>query len=193
MKRVKMGVGRRGVRLLEEGKEWRLSGLLYAGNLVLCAESKEELRAMVGRFAELCRRRGLKVNAGKRNVMVLNGEEELEGDVHVEGIRLGHVSEFKYLGCVLEESGTDGAECSRKVVSGRKVAVATRTLVNTMDLQYEFVRVLHETLLVPVLIYGSGIMLWKEKERSKGLRKACSGGSPIWRGWRGIGLLRVSM
>ena len=28
------------------------------------------------------------------------------------------------------------------------------------------VLVLHETLLVPVLIYGSETMLWKEKERS---------------------------
>ena len=31
---------------------------------------------------------------------------------------LEHVSEFKYLGCVLDESGTDGAECSRKVARG---------------------------------------------------------------------------
>ena len=28
-------------------------------------------------------------------------------------------------------------------------------------------RVLHETLLVPVLTYGSETMLWKEKERSR--------------------------
>ena len=27
--------------------------------------------------------------------------------------------------------------------------------------------VLHETLLVPVFMYGSEIMLWKEKERSR--------------------------
>ena len=46
--------------------------------------------------------------------MVLNGEEGLECEVHVNGIRLEHVSEFKYLGCALDESGTDGAECSRR-------------------------------------------------------------------------------
>ena len=33
---------------------------------------------MVGRFAEACRRRGMKVSAGKSKVMVLNGEEGLE-------------------------------------------------------------------------------------------------------------------
>ena len=32
---------------------------------------------------------------------------------------------------------TDGAECSRKVVSGRKVAGAIRSLVNVRDLQIE--------------------------------------------------------
>ena len=52
----------------------------------------------MGRFAEVCTRIGLKVNAGKSRVMVLNGEEGLECEVHVDGIRLEHVSEFKHLG-----------------------------------------------------------------------------------------------
>ena len=30
-----------------------------------------------------------------------------------------HVSEFQYLGYILDESGTDRAECTRKVASGR--------------------------------------------------------------------------
>ena len=51
-------------------EEWRLPGLLYADDLVLCGESEEDLRVMVGQFAEVCRRRGLKVNAGKNKVMV---------------------------------------------------------------------------------------------------------------------------
>ena len=74
MKEVKMGMGRRGVGLLEDR---RLPGLLYADELVLCGKSEDDLRAMVGRFAEVCRRRGLNVNAGKSKVMVLNGEEVL--------------------------------------------------------------------------------------------------------------------
>ena len=65
--------------------------------------------AIVGWFAEMCRRRGLKVIAGKSKVMLLNGEEGLECEIHIGGIRLEHVLEFKYLGCVLDESGTDGA------------------------------------------------------------------------------------
>ena len=36
-----MGMGRRGVRFQEEGRELRLPGLLYADDLVLCGESEE--------------------------------------------------------------------------------------------------------------------------------------------------------
>ena len=75
-----------------------------------CGESKEDLRAMVRRFVEVCRKRRLKVNAGKSKVMVLNEEEALKCKVHVGGIHFEHISEFKYLWYVLDESGTDGRE-----------------------------------------------------------------------------------
>ena len=39
MKEVKMGMGSRGVRFLEEGREWRLPGILFADDLVLRGES----------------------------------------------------------------------------------------------------------------------------------------------------------
>ena len=40
--------------------------------------------------------RGLKFNASKSKVMVVNGEKGLECEVLVDGIRLEHVLEFKY-------------------------------------------------------------------------------------------------
>ena len=140
-------------------REWRLPGLLYADDLVLCGESEESRFLREGRFVEVCRRSELEVKAGKSKVMVMNREERLECEVYVDGIRLEHVSEFKYLGCVLDESGTDGAECSRKMASGRRIADAIRSLVNARNLQLECTRVLHERLLVHVLMYGSETML----------------------------------
>ena len=116
---------------------------------------------MVGWFFEVYRRRGLKFHAGKRKVMTLNGEEVLECEVHVDGIRLENVSKVKYLEYVLDEAGTDGAECSRKVTRGRRVSGAIRSLVNARNLQLECARVMNETLIVPVLTS------WDEKERSR--------------------------
>ena len=40
---------------------------------------------MVGWFAEVCRRRKLKINAGKSKVMVLGGEEDLS-EICMDGV-----------------------------------------------------------------------------------------------------------
>ena len=39
---------------------------------------EEDLKVIVGEFAEVCRKGQLKGNEDKRKVMVLGGEEELE-------------------------------------------------------------------------------------------------------------------
>ena len=96
-------------------------------------------------FVGVCRRGGLKVNADKSKVMVLDREEGLEFEVLVNGMQLEHVIKIKYLRCVLNEyeSVTDDADCHMKVTSGRRVAGAVRSLVNA--------RVQHVTLVVPVV------------------------------------------
>ena len=47
-------------------------------------------------------KRGLTINAGKSKLMLLYGEGGLESEVRLDVLRLEHVSEFKYLGCVLQ-------------------------------------------------------------------------------------------
>ena len=87
--------------------------------------AQQDLRVMVGYFVEVCRRKGLKVNACKSRMMATNEEEGLKYEVSVNEVQLEHLLEFKYLGCILDESGR---------VSGRKVAGAGRSLVNTRGL-----------------------------------------------------------
>ena len=58
------------------------------------------------------------------------------------------MSEFKYLRCVSDESGTEFAD-------------AIRSLVNDTILHLECERVLRETYLVPVFFYSKTI--WRKK------------------------------
>ena len=51
---------------------------------------------------------------------------------------------------VLNELGTNGAECCCKVVNGRKGVSALKFLVNPRSLQLERARVLNEALLMLV-------------------------------------------
>ena len=73
-----------GSEISERGEEWKLLILLCVDDLVLCDESEEDL-VMVGHFDELCRRKGLKINADKSNVIVLGEEEGLEYEVIMAG------------------------------------------------------------------------------------------------------------
>ena len=75
---------------------------MYADDLILYGESEEDLKVMVGCSVEVCRRRDLKVKADKK-------EGGLGCEICVDGARLEQVSEFKYLGCILDESGTEYA------------------------------------------------------------------------------------
>ena len=69
--------------------------------------------------------------------------------------RLEHVSEFIYLGCILDESGTDEAKCHRKGVNGKRVAGTIRSLDNATDLQFECARIWHERRSHLFFMYGS--------------------------------------
>ena len=58
---------------------------MYADDLVMFGESGQDLRAIVGCFIEVYRRRGLEVNAGESKVLLLRGEEGLVCEVCVNG------------------------------------------------------------------------------------------------------------
>ena len=64
-------------------REWRLPGLLYADDLVLCGESKENQRAMVECFVEVCRKK----RSESQCMMVLG---RLECEVSVDGMLWRH-------------------------------------------------------------------------------------------------------
>ena len=125
---------------------------------------------------------------------------------------------IQFLGCVQAESVTDGAECSKKVVNGRRVAGSLRSLVNARDLPLEYCMKHYLYLFLRMAIrqcYGRrravqmdnlkgllGLGGWIESqmhgyrssaEQTKGLIKGFSAGSTMWRGGRGIELLRESM
>ena len=68
------------------------------------------------------------------------------------------------MGYILVKSGTNESYFSRKVASWRRITCLFRSLVNARDLQLECARVFHEALLLPVLMYGSEIVVEGEGE-----------------------------
>ena len=70
---------------------------IYGDDLVFCGESEEDLKAMVGRFVEMCKKWVLK-STDKSKVMMLGGE----------GVSVCDWSMYKSLNTwgILDEKGT---------------------------------------------------------------------------------------
>ena len=79
---MKLGIGRIGLRFMEEGRERILSCLYYVDDFVLCCKLEQDLKVMVECFFEV-RRSSLKVNPYKSKAMVLGREEGLECEICV--------------------------------------------------------------------------------------------------------------
>ncbi len=69
-----------GARLNVRGVEQPLVAGFYAYDTVLLAESEGMLQRIVDEFDRICKKRKLKVNAGKSKVMVFGGNEEAENE-----------------------------------------------------------------------------------------------------------------
>ena len=85
----------------------------------------------------------------------------MECDVFADGVRLENLNIW---GVFWTKQVHMEAECCRKAASGRRVASSIKSLVNARDLQLQFARALHETLLVPILMYGRDNVMEREKK-----------------------------
>ena len=75
--------------------------------------------------------------------------------VRLDGKKSTHASEFKFMGCSLDESGTDEGEQCRKGSSWREATSEIGSREGATSLQHEYEGVLQEDLLLPVLMEGS--------------------------------------
>ncbi len=117
IREMKVEVQDLGGRLNARGVEQRVVASLYADDTVLLAESEGMLQRIIDEFDRVCKRRKLKVNAGKSKMMVFErardqtvnfanpyrvGSEAILGcKIWLGQEKMEEVNEFKYLRTIL--------------------------------------------------------------------------------------------
>ena len=149
------------------GDEYKVSCLLYADDAVLMAESECEISRLGRVFNEVCKRRLLKINAGKSKVMVVERNGHSVPEVTIDGTVLEVVDKFTYLGALLDKRGLGEAEVSSRVKKGRKVVGCVGELKRKYKMRGDALRSIHEGVLVPTLTYGCETLVWNAEARSK--------------------------
>ncbi|KAK3560072.1 hypothetical protein QTP86_033795 [Hemibagrus guttatus] len=104
-------------QLSEEVRQEPPWTMMFADDIVICSESREQVEESLERWRFALERRGMKVSRSKTEYMCVN-EREGSGTVRLQGEEVKKVQEFKYLGSTVQSNG----ECGKEVIPGKGVA-----------------------------------------------------------------------
>ncbi|KAK3514094.1 hypothetical protein QTP70_003209 [Hemibagrus guttatus] len=111
-------------QLSEEVRQESPWTMMFADDIVICSESREQVEENLERWRFALERRGMKVSRSKTEYMCVN-EREGSGTVRLQGEEVKKVQEFKYLGSTVQSNG----ECGKEKISARIKGKVYRTVV----------------------------------------------------------------
>ena len=91
--------------------------MLFADDIVICEETREEVEQRLESWKYALERRGMKVSRSKTEYLCINGGNDDE-TVKMEDAKVPRVKEFKYLGSTVQESGGCEWEVKKRVQAG---------------------------------------------------------------------------
>ncbi|KAK3512201.1 hypothetical protein QTP70_000471 [Hemibagrus guttatus] len=104
-------------QLSEEVRQESPWTMMFADDIVICSESREQVEENLVRWRFALERRGMKVSGSKTEYMCVN-EREGSGTVRLQGEEVKKVQEFKYLGSTVQSNGECGKEVKKRVQAG---------------------------------------------------------------------------
>ncbi|KAK3525841.1 hypothetical protein QTP70_010897 [Hemibagrus guttatus] len=99
-------------QLSEEVRQESPWTMMFADDIVICSESREQVEESLERWRFALERRGMKVSGSKTEYMCVN-EREGSGTVRLQGEEVKKVQEFKYLGSTVQSNGESGKEVKK--------------------------------------------------------------------------------
>ncbi|KAK3555273.1 hypothetical protein QTP86_014885 [Hemibagrus guttatus] len=101
-------------QLSEEVRQESPWTMMFADDIVICSESREQVEENLERWRFALERRGMEVSRSKTEYMCVT-EREGSGTVRLQGEEVKKVQEFKYLGSTVQSNGDCGKEVNKRV------------------------------------------------------------------------------
>ena len=106
-------------RMTDEIREEAPWTMMFADDIVICSESKEQVEEKLESWRYALERRGMKVNRRKTEYMCVNERQDnSSGSVKMQGEEVAKVEDFKYLGSTVQSNGECGREVKKRVQAG---------------------------------------------------------------------------
>ncbi|KAK3558484.1 hypothetical protein QTP86_018133, partial [Hemibagrus guttatus] len=153
-------------QLSEEVRQESPWTMMFADDIVICSESREQVEENLERWRFALERRGMKVSRSKTEYMCVN-EREGSGTVRLQGEEVKKVQEFKYLGSTVQSNGECGKEVKKRVQAGwngwRKVS---RVLCD-QKISARIKGKVYRTVVRPAMLYGLETVSLRKRQESE--------------------------
>ena len=106
-------------RMTDEIREEAPWTMMFADDIVICSESKDQVEEKLESWRYAWERRGMKVNRRKTEYMCVNERQDNgSGTVTMQGEEVAKVEDFKYMGSTVQSNGECGREVKKRVQAG---------------------------------------------------------------------------
>ena len=92
-------------RMTDEIREEAPWTMVFADDIVICSESKEQVEEKLESWIYALERRGMKVSRRKTEYMYVNESQDNDsGTVNMQGEEVAQVDDFKYMGTTVQSN-----------------------------------------------------------------------------------------
>ena len=140
--------------------------LLYADDLALVANGKQELQESLEEWNGLFTRHGLKINLEKTEVLhIVHQREEL--DIELEGKKLTQEDSFLYLGGAVCGDGKTEREVRRRSQAGVNAWRAVEGVMADRRISKRLKGKVMSTCVTPACLYGTETLAMTERQQQR--------------------------
>ena len=127
--------------------------MLFADDIVICEETREEVEQRLESWKYALKRRGMKVSRSKTEYLCINGGNDDE-TVKMENAKVPRVKEFKYLGSTVQESNGYEREVKKRVQAGWNGWRRVSGIICNRRLPARVKGKVYSSVVRPTMVYG---------------------------------------
>ncbi|KAK3537061.1 hypothetical protein QTP70_000280 [Hemibagrus guttatus] len=153
-------------QLSEEVRQESPWTMMFADDIVICSESREQVEENLERWRFALERRGMKVSRSKTEYMCVNGREG-SGTVRLQGEEVKKVQEFKYLGSTVQSNGECGKEAKKRVQAGWNGWRKVSGVLCDRKISARIKGKVYRTVVRPAMLYGLETVSLRKRQESE--------------------------
>ncbi|KAK3542474.1 hypothetical protein QTP86_027736 [Hemibagrus guttatus] len=153
-------------QLSEEVRQESPWTMMFADDIVICSESREQVEENLERWRFALERRGMKVSRSKTEYMCVN-EREGSGTVRLQGEEVKKVQELKYLGSTVQSNGECGKEVKKRVQAGWNGWRKVSGVLCDQKISARIKGKVYRTVVRPAMLYGLETVSLRKRQESE--------------------------